>query len=86
MLIDGKKLKSFSLSDLNSRVSFTKWIIENIENERSSTHLNIFSSKRYLEYLNYIEDQMKKQPLKNKIDWIERIKILREDKEKRNEV
>lgn len=79
MLMDGKELKTFTLKDLNSRVSFSHWLKINLSNEREYSENEIFESKRYLEYLKYIEEQVAKQPLKNKMDWIEQIKKLREE-------
>lgn len=83
MLIDGKKIKIFKLEDLNSRISFSKWIKNNLENERAYSESEIFESNRYLEYVKYIEEQVSKQPLKNKTEWISAIKNLREEKEKK---
>jgi hypothetical protein len=84
MLLDGKEVKVFKLSDLNSRISFSKWIIENIELERGTSESDLFKKNKYLEYLNYIESQMMKQPLKNKTEWIARIKQLKEEWEKKS--
>jgi len=81
MLMNGREIKIFKLQDLNSRISFSNWIKINISNERKYSADQIFESKRYLEYLKYIEGQLKSQPLKNKIDWIERIKVLRKERE-----
>lgn len=80
MLMDGKEIKTFQLSDLNSRVSFSSWLKTNLSNERQHSENEIFKSKRYLEYLKYIEKQVAKQPLKDKMDWIEKIKKLKEEK------
>ena len=81
MLMNGKEIKTFKLSDLNSRVSFSDWIKTNIVSEKEYSENEIFQSKRYLEYLKYIEEQVSKQPLKDKMDWIERIKKLRKERE-----
>ena len=78
--MDGKEIKTFQLSDLNSRVSFSSWLKTNLSNERQYSENEIFKSKRYLEYLKYIEKQVAKQPLKDKMDWIEKIKKLKEEK------
>jgi hypothetical protein len=78
--MDGKKLKTFQLHDLNSRISFSNWLKTNISNERQNSAIEIFKSKRYLEYLKYIEEQVRAQPLKNKMDWIEQIKKLKEER------
>lgn len=80
MLMDGKEIKTFQLSDLNSRVSFSSWLKTNLSNERQYSENEIFKSKRYLEYLKYIEKQIAKQPLKNKMDWIKKIKKLKKEK------
>lgn len=80
MLIDGREVRVFKLSDLNSRISFSKWIITNISSEKGNSESEIFESKRYLEYLNYIEKQVAKQPLKNKTEWIEQIKKIKQEK------
>lgn len=82
MLMDGKEIKIFTLKDLNSRISFSNWLKINLFNERQYSESEIFESKRYLEYLNYIEKQVAKQPLKNKMDWINQIKKLRKEKER----
>lgn len=83
MLKDGKVVRIFKLEDLNSRISFAKWIRGNIENEFQNSDEDIFASNKYLEYLKYIEEQVARQPLKNKSDWIDKIKILRTEKEKK---
>lgn len=80
--MDGKEIKIFTLKDLNSRISFSNWLKINLFNERQYSESEIFESKRYLEYLNYIEKQVAKQPLKNKMDWINQIKKLRKEKER----
>jgi len=82
MLIDGKEIKTFTLKDLNSKVSFSNWLKTNLSNEMQYSVSQIFESKRYLEYLEYIESQIAKQPLKNKMDWIDRIKKLKKEKER----
>lgn len=82
MLIDGKEVKTFQLNDLNSRISFSNWIKLNISNERQYSATEIFKSERYLEYLKYIEEQVAKQPLKDKIPWIEQLKKLKEERER----
>jgi hypothetical protein len=82
MLIDGKELKILNLKDLNSKISFSKWINTYIENERQYTIYQIFESKRYIVYLNYIlNNVLPKQPVKNKPDWIEAINKLIKEKE-----
>jgi len=82
MLMDGKEIKVFTLKDLNSKISFSNWLKTNLSNEREYSTSEIFSSKRYLEYIKYIEEQVAKQPLKNKIDWIDQLKKLKKEKEK----
>lgn len=83
MLVNGKKMKTFELSSLDSRISFSNWIKTNLLNEGPSSEDEIFKSNRYLEYLKYIETQVKKQPLKDKMEWFEKIKKLREEKERK---
>jgi len=81
--MNGKKIKSFELSHLDSRISFSEWIKTNLSSEMINSQNEIFESNRYLTYLDYIESQVKKQPLKDKMQWFEKIKKLREEKERK---
>ena len=82
MLIDGKIVKILRIENLNSKVSFIKWIKENLKTESLYSNDDIYSSNRYLAYLEYLEKNvLPSQPLEDKPKWIESLSRLKKEKQ-----
>lgn len=82
MLINGKEVKILKLDDINSEVALSEWLKVNIKNEMQYSRVNIARSKRYIEYIKYIKEQVYKQPLDNKTEWFEQLDKLKNAKGK----
>jgi hypothetical protein len=82
MLINGKEVKILKLDDINSEVSLSEWLKTNVKNEMQYSRINVAKSKRYIEYIKYIRDQVYKQPLDNKSEWFEQLDRLKDAKDK----
>ena len=82
MLINGKEVKILKLDDINSEVSLSEWLKTNVKNEMQYSRVNIAKSKRYIEYIKYIKEQIYKQPLDNKSEWFEQLDKLKDAKDK----
>ena len=80
MLIDGKEFKILKISDLNSDVSFTKWIRDCLKIPES---ISIHNSKLQ-RYLEYISDSMSKQKIGNRPEFLEAVKKLKHLLENKN--
>jgi len=82
MLINGKEVKILKLDDINSEVSLSEWLKTNVKNEMQYSRIKIAKSKRYIEYIKYIREQVYKQPLDNKTEWFEQLDRLKDAKDK----
>jgi len=80
MLIDGKEFKILKISDLNSNVSFSKWIRDCL---RIPESVDIHNS-RLQRYLEYISESMSKQKIGNRPEFLEAVKKLKHLLENKN--
>jgi hypothetical protein len=80
MLIDGKEFKILEISDLNSDISFSKWVSECLRIPQS---IAIHNSKLQ-RCLDYISNAMSKQKIGNRPEFLEAVKKLKHLLENKN--
>jgi len=75
MLIDGKLHRVFELKDLNSIVSFSEWLKDNLtiyDDDKKIPDNNL------TKHLTYLREQAKDQRVSEKREWLEQIDKLLE--------
>lgn len=73
MLIDGKVHRVLEFSDLNSLVSFSEWLKDNLTIYPKNKAI---PNNNLSKHLNYLREQAKEQRVKEKREWLDQIDAL----------
>ena len=73
MFIDGKIYKVFRMEDINSLVSFERWIRDNTDLYKKD---QIISPEHFKVFIEYLKNQTNDIRLVNKKEWLEQLELL----------
>ena len=80
MSIDHKKYRILELKDLNTFISFGRWVNKSMFPYDKD---KVISDNNMLIYLSFIENQIKDQRLENKKEWVDAVKSIKDRVEKK---
>jgi hypothetical protein len=73
MFIDGKIYKVFRMEDLNSLVSFEKWIRDNTDLYKED---QVISPEHFKVFIEYLKSQTNDVKLVSKKEWLKQLELL----------
>jgi|15BtaG_2_1085339.scaffolds.fasta_scaffold00005_80 hypothetical protein len=82
MFTDGKLRKTFRLEDINSLISFEKWIRDNTKLYKED---QVIDSDHFRIFIEYLKNEMNKVRLLDKKEWLSQFGVLLERLEKDDE-
>lgn len=73
MFIDGKIYKTFRFEDMNSLISFEKWVRDNTDLYRKD---QVISPEHFKIFIEYLKEKTSDIKLVSKKDWLSQLSLL----------